>query len=61
MPPGAALWQRALERAAPERLTVWLRLIESLRNETTVQDDSAARAFPGVHPRPVGDALRAAA
>ena len=59
--PGVDLWQRALERVAPERLTVWLRLVESLRNETTVQDDAAERDFPDVRPRPVVEALRAAA
>jgi uncharacterized protein YbjT (DUF2867 family) len=59
--PGADLWQRALERVAPEQLTIWLRLVESLRNETTVQDDAALAAFPDVRPRPVVDALRAAA
>lgn len=59
--PGVDLWQRALERVAPEQLTVWLRLVESLRNDTTVQDDAALAAFPDVRPRPVLDALRAAA
>ena len=59
--PGVDLWQRALERVAPEQLTIWLRLVESLRNETTVQDDAALAAFPDVRPRPVVDALRAAA
>lgn len=59
--PGADLWQRALERVAPEQLTVWLRLVESLRNDTTVEDDAAARDFPGVRPRAVVDALGAAA
>jgi uncharacterized protein YbjT (DUF2867 family) len=59
--PGADLWQSALERVAPEQVTVWLRLIESLRNETTVQDDAAQRDFPGVRPRRVADALRTAA
>jgi uncharacterized protein YbjT (DUF2867 family) len=59
--PGAELWQHALERVAPEQLTVWLRLIESLRNETTVQDDAALRDFPQVQPRAVVEALRAAA
>jgi uncharacterized protein YbjT (DUF2867 family) len=59
--PGVDLWQRALERVAPEQLTIWLRLVESLRNETTVQDEAALVAFPDVRPRPVVDALRAAA
>jgi uncharacterized protein YbjT (DUF2867 family) len=59
--PGVDLWQRALERVAPEQLTVWLRLVESLRNETTAQDDAAGRDFPDVRPRPVVEALRAAA
>ena len=59
--PGANLWQKALERIATDRLTVWLRLVESLRNETTVQDDAARRDFPQVRPRPVLEALRAAA
>jgi uncharacterized protein YbjT (DUF2867 family) len=59
--PGTDLWQGALERLAPERLTLWLRLVESLRNDTTVQDDAAARDFPEVRPRPVVEALRAAA
>lgn len=60
VPPGAGLWQQALEAVAPDRARVWLRLIESLRNETTVQDSSALRDFPGVEPRPVADAMRAA-
>jgi uncharacterized protein YbjT (DUF2867 family) len=59
--PGIDLWQRALQRVVPEQLTVWLRLVESLRNETTVQDDAAERDFPDVRPRPVVEALRAAA
>ena len=59
--PGVEFWQRALERVAPEQLTVWLRLVDSLRNDTTVQDDAALAAFPGVRPRPVVEALRAAA
>ena len=59
--PGVDLWQRTLERVVPEQLTVWLRLVESLRNETTVQDDAAERDFPDVRPRPVVEALRAAA
>jgi uncharacterized protein YbjT (DUF2867 family) len=61
MPPGIDLFQRALEAAAPEQVTVWLRLIESLRNDTTVEDDAAARDFPDIQPRPVAEALRAAA
>lgn len=60
VPAGAELLGRALEPLAPERATVWLRLIESLRNETTVEDDAAARDFPAISPRPVAEALRAA-
>ena len=52
--PGVDLWQRALERVAPEQLTVWLRLVESMRNETTVQDDAAGSGTSrGVRPRRV--------
>lgn len=61
VPPGVGLWQQALEAVAPDSAKVWLRLIESLRSETTVQDSSAACDFPDVQPRPVADALRAAA
>ncbi len=58
LPPGSDVVQGLLEAAAPERLTLWLRLLESLRNETSMRDDSAQRDFPGVQPRGVEDALR---
>jgi uncharacterized protein YbjT (DUF2867 family) len=59
VPPAADLWQRAFDAVAPQRARVWLRLVESLRNETTVEDDAARRDFD-VAPRSVDDALRAA-
>jgi uncharacterized protein YbjT (DUF2867 family) len=59
VPLGADLFQRALESVAPERVALWLRLIESLRNETSVRDDAALRDFDVV-PRPVDAALNAA-
>lgn len=58
VPPGADLVRKLLEAAAPKQLTVWLRLLESLRNETSVHDDAARRDFPEIEPRGVEVALR---
>jgi uncharacterized protein YbjT (DUF2867 family) len=57
--PAADLWRRSLESVAPERVNVSLRLAESLRNDSVVEDDSASRDF-AVAPTPVVEALRAA-
>jgi uncharacterized protein YbjT (DUF2867 family) len=58
VPPGADLMQGLIEAAAPERVTLWLRLLESMRNDTAVHDDAARRDFPELEPRGVEQALR---
>jgi uncharacterized protein YbjT (DUF2867 family) len=49
-----------LDRLLPEALRAPVKLIESLRFESTVQTGDAAELFPEVEPRGVADALAAA-
>jgi hypothetical protein len=44
----------------PERLRAPLKLVESLRFESTVQSDDAHALFPQVEPRGLREALAAA-
>jgi len=58
-PPGAQTALGLLQSVVPERARVWLRLVDSMRNDSVVTDDSAA-GF-GIEPLGVDAALDAAA
>jgi uncharacterized protein YbjT (DUF2867 family) len=51
---------QALQSLAPERALVAAKLIESVRFDSTVEDETALFDFPQIRPRPVRDALREA-
>jgi uncharacterized protein YbjT (DUF2867 family) len=49
-----------LDRLLPERLRAPVKLLESLRHDSSVRSDEARRLFPGLEPRGVREALAAA-
>jgi uncharacterized protein YbjT (DUF2867 family) len=49
-----------LDGLAPERVAVVARLVDSLRFDTSVQSDRAARLFPSIRPRGLQEAVAAA-
>ena len=50
----SSLW---LGLVTPVYARVGRKLVDSLRNETVVESDDAARLFPGIDPRPVREAI----
>ncbi len=49
---------RALQRLAQARARVAAKLVESLRFDSTVEDESALAEFPSIQPLGVRDAIR---
>lgn len=66
---GLRRWMLPVPVLTPRLSSLWLglvtplyapvgrKLIDSLRNETVVTDDSAARLFPSIRPRGIGEAI----
>lgn len=57
--PGSSWLQEVLAAVTPEQARIWLRLVESLRTDTSVHDDAARRDLPSVSPIGVAEALQA--